>query len=40
MPFGGMKLSGHGRFGGKTVIDEFTETRWIATHQSMRPRVS
>jgi acyl-CoA reductase-like NAD-dependent aldehyde dehydrogenase len=29
MPFGGMKSSGYGRFGGKAGIDEFTELRWI-----------
>ncbi|MFD1796971.1 aldehyde dehydrogenase [Paracoccus aurantiacus] len=29
MPFGGVKGSGHGRFGGSAVIDEFTELRWI-----------
>ncbi len=29
MPFGGTKASGYGRFGGKAVIDEFTELRWI-----------
>jgi vanillin dehydrogenase len=29
MPFGGMKASGYGRFGGKAVIDEFTDLRWI-----------
>ena len=29
MPFGGMKGSGYGRFGGKAVIDAFTELRWI-----------
>jgi vanillin dehydrogenase len=29
MPFGGMKASGYGRFGGKAAIDEFTELRWI-----------
>ena len=29
MPFGGMKASGYGRFGGKAGIDEFTELRWI-----------
>ena len=29
MPFGGVKASGYGRFGGKAVIDEFTELRWI-----------
>ncbi|MCZ6604071.1 MAG: aldehyde dehydrogenase [Alphaproteobacteria bacterium] len=30
MPFGGVKASGYGRFGGKTAIDEFTELRWIS----------
>jgi vanillin dehydrogenase len=29
MPFGGMKASGYGRFGGKAGIEEFTELRWI-----------
>ena len=29
MPFGGVKGSGIGRFGGKAGIDEFTELRWI-----------
>jgi len=29
MPFGGVKASGYGRFGGSAGIDEFTETRWI-----------
>jgi acyl-CoA reductase-like NAD-dependent aldehyde dehydrogenase len=29
MPFGGMKQSGYGRFGGRQGIDSFTETRWI-----------
>ncbi len=33
MPFGGMKKSGYGRFGGEQAINEFTEMRWIATHQ-------
>src|SRR5215475_2270509 len=31
IPFGGTKASGYGRFGGKAVIDEFTELRWITS---------
>jgi len=29
MPFGGVKGSGYGRFGGKAAIDQFTDLRWI-----------
>jgi acyl-CoA reductase-like NAD-dependent aldehyde dehydrogenase len=30
MPFGGIKSSGYGRFGGgNAVIAEFTDLRWI-----------
>jgi acyl-CoA reductase-like NAD-dependent aldehyde dehydrogenase len=29
MPFGGTKASGHGRFGGKAAMAEFTDLRWI-----------
>jgi acyl-CoA reductase-like NAD-dependent aldehyde dehydrogenase len=29
MPFGGVKSSGYGRFGGKAGIDAFTELRWV-----------
>ena len=29
MPFGGVKDSGWGRFGGQAATDEFTELRWI-----------
>jgi acyl-CoA reductase-like NAD-dependent aldehyde dehydrogenase len=28
-PFGGVKGSGYGRFGGDAALDEFTELRWI-----------
>lgn len=33
MPFGGVKESGYGRFGGKAGIDEFTELRWITIQE-------
>ena len=29
MPFGGMKASGYGRFGGEAGIAEFTDLRWL-----------
>jgi acyl-CoA reductase-like NAD-dependent aldehyde dehydrogenase len=29
MPFGGVKSSGYGRFGGRAGIESFTELRWI-----------
>jgi acyl-CoA reductase-like NAD-dependent aldehyde dehydrogenase len=29
MPFGGVKGSGYGRFGGKAAIAEFTDLRWL-----------
>lgn len=29
MPFGGVKPSGHGRFGGIYRVQEFTKLRWI-----------
>jgi acyl-CoA reductase-like NAD-dependent aldehyde dehydrogenase len=29
MPFGGVKGSGYGRFGGKASIAEFTDLRWL-----------
>jgi benzaldehyde dehydrogenase (NAD) len=29
MPFGGVKGSGYGRFGGKAGVEAFTELRWI-----------
>jgi benzaldehyde dehydrogenase (NAD) len=36
MPFGGMKASGYGRFGGKAAVDQFTETRWITIQTTPR----
>jgi vanillin dehydrogenase len=36
MPFGGVKASGYGRFGGKAAIDEFTELRWITIQTGPR----
>jgi acyl-CoA reductase-like NAD-dependent aldehyde dehydrogenase len=36
MPFGGVKASGFGRFGGKAAIDEFTELRWITVQKGSR----
>jgi acyl-CoA reductase-like NAD-dependent aldehyde dehydrogenase len=36
MPFGGVKASGWGRFGGKTAIEEFTELRWITVRHGSR----
>jgi len=29
MPFGGVKDSGYGRFGGKAAVDAFTSLRWV-----------
>jgi acyl-CoA reductase-like NAD-dependent aldehyde dehydrogenase len=37
MPFGGVKDSGFGRFGGSAVVDEFTETRWITVQRGSHP---
>ena len=37
MPFGGVKDSGFGRFGGTAVVDEFTETRWITVQRGSHP---
>ena len=36
MPFGGVKGSGLGRFGGKAGIHEFTELRWITVQTQPR----
>ncbi len=37
MPFGGVKDSGYGRFGGQAVLDEFTELRWITVQSGTHP---
>jgi len=43
VPLGGMKAGGYGRFGGKAVINEFTDFRWIAIegpqHYPFRRRI-
>jgi acyl-CoA reductase-like NAD-dependent aldehyde dehydrogenase len=36
MPFGGVKASGFGRFGGRAALEEFTELRWISVQGSPR----
>lgn len=37
MPFGGMKDSGYGRFGGRAGLEEFTELRWVTIRRSPTP---
>src|SRR4051812_21347752 len=36
MPFGGVKGSGWGRFGGRAAVEEFTELRWVSVQQTSR----
>jgi acyl-CoA reductase-like NAD-dependent aldehyde dehydrogenase len=36
MPFGGVKSSGYGRFGGKAGVAEFTDLRWITVQTAHR----
>jgi vanillin dehydrogenase len=36
MPYGGVKQSGWGRFGGRAALEEFTELRWITVQDSPR----
>ena len=36
MPFGGVKASGYGRFGGRAGIHEFTELRWMTLQTAPR----
>jgi acyl-CoA reductase-like NAD-dependent aldehyde dehydrogenase len=37
MPFGGVKDSGWGRFGGQAAMDEFTELRWVTVKGEGHP---
>jgi acyl-CoA reductase-like NAD-dependent aldehyde dehydrogenase len=37
MPFGGVKESGFGRFGGTAAINEFTELRWVTVTSGAHP---
>jgi acyl-CoA reductase-like NAD-dependent aldehyde dehydrogenase len=37
MPFGGVKDSGFGRFGGTAVVGEFTEVHWITVQSGSHP---
>ena len=37
MPFGGVKDSGFGRFGGTAAISEFTDLRWITVQREPHP---
>jgi acyl-CoA reductase-like NAD-dependent aldehyde dehydrogenase len=34
MPFGGMKDSGYGKFGGHAGLQEFTELRWVTIRRT------
>lgn len=36
MPFGGVKSSGFGRFGGKAAVAEFTDLRWITIEDPLQ----
>jgi acyl-CoA reductase-like NAD-dependent aldehyde dehydrogenase len=36
VPFGGVKESGWGRFGGRAALEEFTELRWITMQRTPR----
>jgi acyl-CoA reductase-like NAD-dependent aldehyde dehydrogenase len=37
MPFGGVKGSGYGRFGGRAGIEAFTELRWVSIEDPGQP---
>ena len=37
MPFGGVKDSGWGRFGGAAALDEFSELKWVTVTSGSHP---
>jgi acyl-CoA reductase-like NAD-dependent aldehyde dehydrogenase len=37
MPFGGVKDSGWGRFGGAAALDEFTDLKWVTVQSGSHP---
>ena len=37
MPFGGVKDSGWGRFGGAAALDEFSELKWVTVQSGSHP---
>jgi acyl-CoA reductase-like NAD-dependent aldehyde dehydrogenase len=37
MPFGGVKDSGWGRFGGSAALDEFSELKWVTVQSGSHP---
>jgi acyl-CoA reductase-like NAD-dependent aldehyde dehydrogenase len=37
MPFGGVKDSGFGRFGGTAAINEFTDLHWVTVTSGSHP---
>jgi len=37
MPFGGVKGSGYGRFGGQAAVEEFTDLRWVTIEDPKQP---
>ncbi len=36
VPFGGIKESGWGRFGGRAALEEFTKLRWVSAQLTQR----
>jgi len=36
MPFGGVKASGYGSFGGQAAVEQFTQLRWVTVQHGPR----